>query len=130
MNPAEVVVHAVKGNRRNMALDFLRERIGEPSETAHRHAHGEVLAFDIAGADVLLVWAASDNLGFAADARRGAVALLPFGIIPVHLNQHGVVDIGAEPIRNGGKVYLVAVRRKLDAVCQAARKVLNKLQVN
>lgn len=55
MNTAEIVVHVVQGDSSNMIFDLLRERVGEPSEAAHLHSHGEVLALDIAGADVLRI---------------------------------------------------------------------------
>jgi hypothetical protein len=58
-----------------MVFDLLRERIGQPSEAAHRHPHSEVLAFDVAGADVFRVGSAANSLAFAADALSWAVAL-------------------------------------------------------
>ncbi len=45
MDTTEVVPHEVESYGVGMIFDLLRERIGEPSEAAHRHAHGEVLAF-------------------------------------------------------------------------------------
>jgi hypothetical protein len=61
VNPAEVVVHVVKGDRGNVILDLLGERIGQAGEAAHLHPHREILALDVAGADVLRVRASSDG---------------------------------------------------------------------
>jgi hypothetical protein len=43
VNPAQIVVSIVKGNRGNVIFEFLRDSIGEPGEPAHSHSHGETL---------------------------------------------------------------------------------------
>lgn len=48
MNSAEVVVHHVKRDGRDVVFDLLGECIGKRSKSAHGHPHGEVLTFDIA----------------------------------------------------------------------------------
>jgi len=42
MNPAEVVMHVVNGNGRDVVLDLLGESIGQSGESAHGHSHGEI----------------------------------------------------------------------------------------
>jgi len=53
------------------------------------------------------------------DARAIGGAVAAFGALgssPVQLDQHGVVDIGAEGVLDRAKVGLMPVRRELDAV--------------
>src|ERR1035437_2089103 len=63
------------------------------------YSHSGVLAFDVAGRDMLLIGIA--NLGFlaATGAYCGAVSFLAVGIVAVNLHQHGVVDVFAESVR-------------------------------
>jgi hypothetical protein len=44
MNPAELVMHVMKGYRRLQILDFLRKSVREPGKSAHGHAHRKILA--------------------------------------------------------------------------------------
>lgn len=39
VNPAEVVVHVVRGNRVPVIVDLLGKRIGQAREAAHVHSH-------------------------------------------------------------------------------------------
>lgn len=55
MDAAEIVIHEVQRNRRFVVLDLLAERIGQASEAAHSHPHGEVLTLDMGCRNVLLV---------------------------------------------------------------------------
>jgi hypothetical protein len=43
VNPHEVVVHEVQGDRVRVHLDLLAERIRQPGEAAHVHPHRQVL---------------------------------------------------------------------------------------
>ncbi|PYU73312.1 MAG: hypothetical protein DMG49_06285 [Acidobacteria bacterium] len=61
---------------RHVILNFLRERIGEPSEAPHIHWHCEVLAFDVVRGDVFHVWTPSNRYALAADALSRTVANL------------------------------------------------------
>jgi hypothetical protein len=49
MDAAEVVVHEVQRDGGAVVLDLLGEGVGQAGESAHRHAHGQVLAPDVAG---------------------------------------------------------------------------------
>ena len=49
-----------------MVLDLFAERIRQPSEPSHVHSHVEILAFHIAGADVLMVRGPDDIHTFGA----------------------------------------------------------------
>ena len=99
MNPNEIIVHEVDRDRMCVILDLFRERVCQPSKAPNRHAHGEVLSFDIGRADVSWVGVASDLAPLRPDALRRAVAPRGFSFRwwrPVHLHQHCVVDVGPE----------------------------------
>jgi hypothetical protein len=49
MHAAEVVMHVVERNRVAVIVHLLAEAVGQTSEPAHLHSHGEVLPFHIAG---------------------------------------------------------------------------------
>lgn len=48
----EIVVHIEQRHHVNVVLDLFREGVGEAGEPAHRHSHGEILAFHMAGGNV------------------------------------------------------------------------------
>src|ERR1035441_2708455 len=76
---------------------------------------------------MLLIGIANLGLFLAASAYGGAVPLLAFGVVPVELNQHGVIDLRAEPIGYRRKVALEPVCGQLDPISKTACKVLNEL---
>jgi len=49
MHAAKVVMHEVQCNRAFKVFNLFAESIGKPRESAHSHAHGQVLALDVAG---------------------------------------------------------------------------------
>src|ERR1035437_1746785 len=57
-----------------------------------------------------------------------AVALLPFGIVAVDLDQLSVVHILRECVRDRRQIHLVAVRGQLDSIGQTAFNVLKELR--
>ena len=59
-----------------MVLDLLGEGVCQPRKPPHRHAHGEVLPFNVGRADVPGVRVASLYLRLDPDALAGAVARL------------------------------------------------------
>jgi hypothetical protein len=101
MHPAEVVVHMEDRQHVNMVLDFLAERIGQPSEAAHTHPHVEVLALHIAGRYMVLIGVTADGDTLGAKTLRRAVPSLAFGIVAVNLYQLREVDARSEGIGNG-----------------------------
>ena len=123
MCAAEVVVHEVQADRVFQVLHLLGERIGQPREAAHLHPHGEVLAFGVAGGDVLGIGVAVAPAHIGPDALGGAIAALGFGCLPVDLGQHRIVDVRAECALHGLQVGLVAVRGQLHAVGEACGEI-------
>src|SRR5689334_7254203 len=113
MYAGEIVPHVEQGYLILMVLNLLGESIRQPGESAHLHPHGEVLTLNIAGADVLRIGIAADDVRFDAKTLRGAVALLPFRIVAKHLYKLRIVNGATESLGNGSHVHLVAVRGQL-----------------
>src|ERR1035441_10349505 len=122
-------MHAVQRHGCSVVLDVLREGVRESREPPHAHPHREILPLYVAGADMPFVGIADLGLLLRPGADRGAVALLAFhDIVAVYLDQHGVVDVGPEAVRDGREVTAEAVGGELDAMGEPGRKVLNELR--
>ena len=95
MNPDKVVVHVVDGESRDVVLDFLRKRIRQPGESGHLHPHGEILALDVAGGDMLPLRIANLRLFLAADTVSGGVADLGgfAGTTAIDFPQDGIIYV-------------------------------------
>ena len=126
MHAAEVVIHEVQGDRCCVVLDLLRERIRQPREPAHVHAHGEILTLHVRRGYVLRVRVAFYYLRGGTENLRRAVARLGLSLPSVDLRQHCVVHIRAESILDGVQIHMVSVRRELYAVPYAARYILHE----
>jgi hypothetical protein len=61
MNPAEIVVHIMKRDCVLRVFQLFREGIGQPGKPAHRHSHREVLTFNVARGDMVVIESAADN---------------------------------------------------------------------
>jgi hypothetical protein len=83
----------VNGNRVLVVLNLLTESIRQPSEARHRHAHREVLAFNVAGRNVLGIGTASDNDFTASDALCWAVGRFAFPIRTIELDEHAPATV-------------------------------------
>jgi len=73
MNPAKVVMHVVKRNGMFQVLNFLRECVSQTSESAHGHAHCEVLPLNVASGNVSVVRIATNDRLPGTHAHSGAV---------------------------------------------------------
>ena len=60
MNPHEIVIGEVQSKRRIVVLPLFAESIRQPGESANLHSHGEILPFNVAGANLLGVGASDD----------------------------------------------------------------------
>jgi hypothetical protein len=130
MNPDKVVVHVVDRQRCGVILDFFREGVRQSGEAPHVHPHREVLAFDVAGADVVRVRVTDLGFLLAADALRRGVAHARPGFIDraaVELHQDGVINIALERGIDGEQVQAVSVRRKLNAIRKTALKIVDEV---
>lgn len=65
MNPAEIVMHKMKGHLISVVLNFFAECICEPRESSDSHSHRKVLAFDVGRGNVHRVRIAHDALALA-----------------------------------------------------------------
>jgi hypothetical protein len=77
----------VDRQRGDVVFDLFAEGVRQPSESAHRHSHREVLALDIARADMLRIGVSDADLFLGCQARRWAVPALRFfaRFLPVDL---------------------------------------------
>lgn len=76
MDTAKVVMHEIQRQRMNVIFQLFAETVCQASEAAHRHAHGEVLALNVACGDVGNVRIALNTTLLRTDALSGAVAAL------------------------------------------------------
>jgi hypothetical protein len=73
------------------------EAVSQPGQATHGHAHGEVLALNIARADAIGIVIAGDFVALTPDAGSRAVTALAIRIdLAIDLDQHRVVDIFTE----------------------------------
>lgn len=61
MDPAEVVVGNVQGDRRNVIIQLLAKAVYQPGEPALAHAKRKVLPLNVAGRNVLIRFASSTS---------------------------------------------------------------------
>lgn len=55
MDAAEVVIHVMQRDRVLQILQFLGERVSQPSKPAHTHPHRQILALSVAGRNLVVV---------------------------------------------------------------------------
>lgn len=116
MYPHEVVPHVEQVDRVDMVLKALAECIRQASESAHRHAHGEVLALNARRADESRIGIADDLNALRALTLRRAVAFLRFGIATVNLHQLRVVNVTTKGTGNSFQIHLVPVGSQLHTI--------------
>ena len=110
MDAAEIVIHVMQGNRSLQVFEFLRESVSQPRKSAHRHSHCEILAFDVARRNVIMVGISANDGSFGSHANGWAVARFrSIRNVSVDFLQHGKVDIVAERVGNGLYVNAVSI---------------------
>lgn len=127
MHATEIVVKEIQGNLMGMILKFLTESVGEASVAAHPHPHREVAAFHETCADVLGIGLATENA--SATANAGCRTVTRFGTVvrrAVDLNQHRVINLGAERIFDSIGVHTMAISCKLDSIADSRSNVLHE----
>lgn len=96
---------------------FLRKAVCQARESAHPHAHREVLALNKASRNMLRVWIPADCCSSASDARhRTVAAFIQARRHAVYLYEHAVINITAKGIFHGININAVTVRSELEAV--------------
>lgn len=71
-------------------------------------------------------WFAANHSGQATNALCRAVSHFFLGIVPIELDQHCVIDIGAERALYRCQICAMAVTRQLDAIFEAVGQIMNK----
>lgn len=123
----EVIPDGVERHHVNVRGQLLPESIREPGEAAHRHTNREVLAFNVAGGDMLGVRIAHHPLFDDSGAFRRAVAASARRAVAVNLDELGIIHIAAESPLYCVQIDLVGVGGDLDLIGQAARHVLHEV---
>ena len=114
VQPHEVVMREVKRHGGAKVLHLLGERIRQPREPPHAHAHGEVLPLHVAGRDVRGIGTAHDgrhlharHMGRAVPSGSDWFGLVKFddlGVVHVCPERLvGRVHVGRKGVR--GKLY-------------------------
>ena len=88
-------------------FDLLTEGICQSRESSHRHPHGEILAFNIAGGDVVWIRISVNYFGLAANTLSRAVSLFGFRITSVKLLDLSEIQISAEGVPGTFYVHLL-----------------------
>lgn len=128
VNAAKIVVHEVERERVLVVFHFLRERIRKASESPHHHAHRQILAFRIAGRDVLSVRLSGNDRGNSADTLRRAIAsLFAARVFSVQLDEHRVINLCPKGKVNGVQVDFVSVRGQLNAIGEPSRQIVHEV---
>ncbi len=127
MNADEIVEGCEQRDGVGVVLYLLGEGVGEPGEPAYVHPHREVLPFHVRRGHVLHVGIAFDAGFLGPGALRRAVAA--FGALrrgAVDLDELRIVHVGPEGAFHGFKIGPVPVRRELDPIGEALRKILDE----
>jgi hypothetical protein len=128
MNPAEVVVHVMERDRVFQILQLFGETVRQPRESAHRHSHGEILALNVAGRNVVVVGCAADNRFPCAHADcRTVPSLQRFLYCAVYFLQHRKINLAAKCIFNRCQISAMAVRRELNAIRKAFFQIVHEM---
>ncbi len=129
MNPDEVVVHIVDRDRGNMIFDLLGKPVRQSGESANLHPHGQILAFDIARADVLRIGATDQRFLLAADAFGRTIAHTRAAFVhgaAVDFNQRRIVDFIVKVLCNCVEVVAQAISSQLNAIREAGFQILHE----
>ena len=71
VHPREVMVHVVQRDHGDVVFQLFRERISQAREAAHVHPHVEILAFDVASRDELMIRVADNVHALGSQTQRG-----------------------------------------------------------
>lgn len=128
MNPAEIVIHVVKRNRVFQVLELLGVRIGQARESAHGHAHREILALNVGRGNVVVIGVATNYRLARSHADCRAVAgFWPLLRIAVNLLEHRIINLCAKRILNCAQIGAVSVCCQLHAIRQTVCQIVHEV---
>jgi hypothetical protein len=111
MDAAKIVMHGIEGDCMAQVIDFLAKTVCQASESAHRHPHGEILAFDLTGRNVLTFGVPRNRGGHRPEANGWAVTTFRFRGGTIYLSQRGVINIRSESTLDSIKVDPVSIAK-------------------
>ena len=117
VNPAEVVPREMQAVCRPQVFPPLRECVRQPRETTHAHPDRQVLALDVAGANLVGIGFPNDwDLLRVGNIGRAVLAALFFRGLRVDLHELCEIAAVAEPGGDRGDVRLEAIGADLEAL--------------
>lgn len=124
--PAEIVMDKMERDSAGMCRDGFGKSICQARESAHRHAHSEVVALRVAGANLRRVRTTHDSVFPRSNAFTGRV--FAFSTLSIQLDEHSVIHRAVKPCGfDRDKISVVAVRRKLDTVAQPGPQIVSEV---
>src|ERR1017187_3699483 len=123
----EIVGKVSKRNPRRVVLDLLGERISKSGESTDRHPNREIVALYVACVNVLRVRMTSNCVALAPKADGWAISLFAFFRDAINLHQLRIVDVATKCSINRLDVEFQAIAGELDAISQAACKILDEV---
>ena len=92
---SKVVKHVVQADRVDLILNLLAVRVRQSRESSHRYSHGQILAFNEAGGDMVTIAIIANRLSPCADATWRRVARFMFTNAAIEVDQHRIVNFAA-----------------------------------
>src|SRR2546427_3533341 len=128
MNPAEIVVHVMKGDGVLQIFKLFGKRIREARKPAHRHSHRQILALNVARGNVAVIRCAADDCLASTHADRRTVASF-WRILwsAVNLLKLRIVNLTAKCIFDRVKISAMAVCRQLNAIDKPRFQIVHEM---
>ncbi len=126
MQPYQIVVREMQGDRRLQVFQLLAESVRETSKTAHGHMHRQILTFHKTCRNILLVGVSGHHDLLLANHARGRVATGTNWLCIVKFNRLPVIDICTKCPFNGIHIGPERIRRNLHPVCEALGKITHE----
>src|SRR5256886_13110876 len=126
VHPTKIIPREMQAHSCFQVRQLLAESIGQAGEPPELHSHGQVLALNEAGRDVLGIGIALSNLGYnPRDAWWGVPRFgrIELPVVAKHLRELGEVYVRPKALRDAHGVVIEAIRSELHAVCDALIQV-------
>lgn len=116
MQTAKVIVEEKERERGPQVLPFLRERIGQPRQSANHHSHRQIASLDVRRADKVRVRVSPHGRRYGLYHVRGTVTVLVRFGCAVYLYQLCEVNPRSQAVTDGIRVSVKAVCGHLKAI--------------
>jgi len=128
MNPAEVVIHEIEGDRVLLVFKLLGKAVRQASEPSHLHTGGGILSLDETSTNVPRIGIPDDWRGRRPDALRRTVSRFALCSVPaVELNKHGIIDLRTESSFDRIQIHAMSVCGQLDAIRKSRGQIRDEV---